>query len=74
MQYARAMSIGSELRKAREQAGLSQETVAFGAEIDRSYLSDIERDLHSPTVDRLIRICRAIGISASELLARVESE
>lgn len=68
------MSLGQELRKAREEAGLSQEAVAFGAEIDRSYLSDIERDLHSPTVDRLLRICRAIGIKASELMARIEAD
>jgi transcriptional regulator with XRE-family HTH domain len=53
---------------------LSQETVAFDAEIDRSYLSDIERDLHSPTVDRLLRICKAIGILPSELFRRYEAE
>lgn len=67
------MSLGTQIRKAREAAGLSQETVAFDAEIDRSYLSDIERDLHSPTVDRLLRICKAIGIKASELFRRIES-
>jgi transcriptional regulator with XRE-family HTH domain len=68
------MSLGEELRKAREAAGLSQETVAFDAGVDRSYLSDIERSLHSPTVDRLLAICKALGIQASELFRRVESE
>lgn len=68
------MSLGEQIRKAREAAGLSQETVAFDAGVDRSYLSDIERNLHSPTVDRLLAICSAMGISASELFRRLESE
>lgn len=68
------MSLGTELKKARESAGLSQETVAFDAEIDRSYLSDIERDLHSPTVERLLRICKAIGVKPSEIFRRFEDD
>lgn len=67
------MSLGSELRKAREEAGLSQETVAFDAGVDRSYLSDIERDLHSPTVEKLLRICKAIGVKTSESFRALES-
>ncbi|MCF6229046.1 MAG: helix-turn-helix domain-containing protein [Planctomycetes bacterium] len=68
------MTFGQELQKARKAAGLSQETVAFDAEIDRSYLSDIERDLHSPTVERLLRICKAIGVKPSEVFQAFESE
>lgn len=68
------MTLGQELQKARKAAGLSQETVAFDAEIDRSYLSDIERDQHSPTVERLLRICEAIGVKPSEVFQAFESE
>lgn len=68
------MSLGEQLRRAREAAGLSQETVAFDAEVDRSYLSDIERDHHSPTVDTLLRICKAIGVNASEIFRAMEAE
>lgn len=68
------MTLGQELQKARNAAGLSQETVAFDAEIDRSYLSDIERDLHSPTVERLLRICKAIGVKPSEVFIEFEGE
>jgi transcriptional regulator with XRE-family HTH domain len=68
------MSLGTELKKAREAAGLSQETVAFDAEVDRSYLSDIERDLHSPTVDRLLRICSAIGVKPSDIFRSLETD
>ena len=66
------MSLGKELRKARENAGLSQETVAFDAGIDRSHLSDIERDQHMPTVDTFLRICRAIGVSAAGIISTLD--
>lgn len=66
------MSLGTELRKARQKASLSQEKVAFAAGIDRSYLSQLENDRKSPTVDTLFRICAAVGVKASALLARVE--
>lgn len=63
---------GAELKKARETAGLSQEKLAFEAEIDRSYVSLLENDKKSPTLDVIFRISDAIGIQASELIARVE--
>ncbi len=63
---------GAELKNAREQAGLSQEKLAFEAEIDRSYVSLLENDRKSPTLDVLFRLCDAMRISASELIGRVE--
>ena len=64
--------IGEELRKAREAAGLSQEELAFEAGLSRPYVSILERDLKSPTLQSLFRICAALGIRASVLVARVE--
>lgn len=64
--------LGKELKKAREEAGLSQEKLGFEAEIDRSYVSMLETDKKSPTLDVLFRICDALKIPASELIARVE--
>ena len=66
------MALGEELRRARDEAGLSQDEVAARAKIDRSYLSQLENDKKSPTLDLLMRVCEAIGIKASTLVARVE--
>jgi transcriptional regulator with XRE-family HTH domain len=66
--------VGLELRKAREEAELTQEELSFAAEIDRTYVSQLERNLKSPTVDVLFRICDAMDISASEFIARVEKK
>lgn len=64
--------LGEELRKAREVAELTQEQLAFAAQVDRSYISQLERDLKSPTLEMLFRLCDALGVSPSEVVARVE--
>jgi transcriptional regulator with XRE-family HTH domain len=61
-----------ELRRARTDAGMTQEDLSFAAEVDRTYISELENGHKSPTVDLLFRICGALKIRASEMLARVE--
>jgi transcriptional regulator with XRE-family HTH domain len=65
--------LGHQLRKAREEAGLTQEQLSYAAGIDRTYISQLENNRKSPTVDVLFRLCDALGVSASGLLARVEA-
>jgi transcriptional regulator with XRE-family HTH domain len=64
--------LGKELRKARLAAGLTQEELAFKANISRNYVSLLELDQKSPTVQVLMRICKALGAKASTLIARLE--
>lgn len=66
------MTLGEELRNARQEADLTQEQLAFAAGVDRTYISQLENDHKSPTVDVLFRLCDALGVAASELLSRVE--
>ena len=64
--------LGPELRRARDEAGLTQEQLAFQAGLDRTYISQLEHDKKSPTLDVLFRLCEALGIAASTLVARIE--
>jgi transcriptional regulator with XRE-family HTH domain len=66
--------LGELLRTARVDAKLTQEQLAAKAGIHRTYVSLVERDLRSPTVQMLLRICRAANVSASSIVARLESE
>ena len=66
--------LGAELRRRRKAAGLTQERLADKAGIDRTHVSILERDLRSPTVDTFIRLCRAMNVRASEVLASVEAD
>jgi transcriptional regulator with XRE-family HTH domain len=64
--------LGKEIRKARLAAGLTQEQLAFKADISRNYVSLLELDEKSPTVQVLLRICRALGVKPSKIIARIE--
>jgi len=64
--------LGDEIRKTRLKAGLTQEELAFRADVSRQYVSRLELNQKSPTVDLLIRVCKAMGASAGKIVARIE--
>jgi len=66
--------LGEELRKARKAADMTQEKLAFEAQLDRTYISMLENNKKSPTLDVIFRLCDALHISASRLIARVEKK
>ena len=65
--------IGQELKKARERAGLTQEQLSFRAGISRPYISQLERNLKSPTVATLFLICDALDVRAADIVRRVDA-
>lgn len=64
--------IGAELQRARLQAGLTQEELARRAKVDRSYISLLENDKKSPTLDMVFRLCDVLQVRPSSLIARIE--
>jgi transcriptional regulator with XRE-family HTH domain len=58
------------LRKARAAKGLSQEQLAHEAEIDRTYVSALERCVYSATIDMVDKLARVLDVEASALLQR----
>ncbi len=66
------MLLGRELRRSRRTSDLTQEELAAKAKVDRTYISDIENDKVSPTLDMLERLCSALGVRVSAIIARAE--
>ena len=64
--------LGEELRRARLAAAWSQEELAERAGISRNYVSLLELNRKSPTVDMLLTLCETLGISAADVIRRVE--
>jgi len=58
------------LRRLRVARGIAQEALAVDAEIDRTYVSRLERNLENPTVAVLERVARALGTEITELFAK----
>lgn len=61
-------NIGVVLRARREKLVISQEELAERAEVDRSYISILERGLKSPTLETLERICVALKTLPERLI------
>lgn len=67
-------AFGTVLRRMRTAKGLSQERLALEGNIDRTFISMLERGIRQPSLTSLILIAEVLGISASELMAAVERQ
>ncbi|MEA9567532.1 helix-turn-helix transcriptional regulator [Polynucleobacter sp. AP-Nickl1-40-C4] len=66
------IALGRAIKKLRLELGFSQETLAFEAGIDRSYIGGIERGEHNLALVNLMKISQTLGITSSELLNRAK--
>lgn len=64
--------LARNLKAYRQARGLSQEELAYRADIDRTYISSIERCQYAASVDVLERLARELGIRPSALLDESE--
>lgn len=60
--------LASNLRRYRREKGLSQEELAHRANLDRTYVSALERSLYAASVDVLESLARELDIEPADLL------
>jgi transcriptional regulator with XRE-family HTH domain len=63
--------VGLNLRKYRDELGLSQEGLAFECGLHRTYVSGVERGVRNPTVTVLAKIAKALKVQPAQLLEPV---
>lgn len=63
---------GALLKEARVEAALTQEDLATKAGLTREYVSLLERDQRTPTIEVFIRLVRAVGLSPASVIAKIE--
>ncbi len=68
------MNIGTLIRRSRKEQKLTLKIVAEKASISEGFLSQVENDVNSPSVDTLVRICNAIGIDAGDLITQANKQ
>lgn len=61
-------TVGRNLKRFRQAAGLSQEAFAFECGLHRTYVSGVERGVRNPTVVVLAKLAEPLGVSAWQLL------
>lgn len=67
-----SVALGKRIKQCRHEADKSQETLAFEAHVDRTYISSIERGVANPSVETLASICYCLGVTLSELFGPLD--
>ncbi len=67
-----ATVVGMVIQRHRENAKMSQEVVSGLAGIGRTHLSAIERGERKPTLETFFKICTAMEVRPSVLMAEIE--
>lgn len=59
--------LGERLKKLRKERNLSQEDFADATQLDRTYVSGLERGVRNPSYLTLLKIAKALHITLKEL-------
>lgn len=68
------MSIGNRIKELRILKGMTQEELADRAELSKGFISQVERDLTSPSIATLMDILQCLGTSVGEFFSTSEEE
>jgi len=63
---------GQVLRELRSKTGLSQEKLALEANLDRTYISLLERGLRQPSLKTIFILSSVLNVKPSKIVASVE--
>lgn len=70
MELARAF--GRELKRLRESSGLSQAELAKKADLNRTYISLLERGERQPTLSTLFSLAKSLGTKPAAIVRSLE--
>ena len=68
------IDIGEKIKRRRIRLGLTQEELAARTELSKGFISQLERNLNSPSIATLMDILEALGTDLSEFFAAKEEE
>lgn len=63
----------TNLKRLRRERGLSQEELAHRADIDRTYVSSLERSIYAAGIDVVDRIAMVLDVEAADMLRRPDA-
>jgi CheY-like chemotaxis protein len=65
--------LGAAIKAERSALGISQEELAYRADLHRTYISDVERGARNPSIESIEKLARALQISVSTLFEQARS-
>jgi len=64
----------SVLKRKREALGITQDALATRSELDRTYISMLERGLRKPSLQTVFSLAKSLEIEVTELIREVEND
>ena len=68
------MNIGERIKNLRIMQGLTQEELADRSELTKGFISQLERDLTSPSITTLVDILEALGTNLKDFFNELDDE
>ena len=68
------IKLAKDIKAARRAAGMSQETLALQADVDRTYVSQLERGIANPSLFVLYRLASVLGCDLNVSLRKSETK
>jgi transcriptional regulator with XRE-family HTH domain len=68
----KAIYIGEIIKRQREEIDISQEELAHRSDLNRSYMSDLERNKKQPSLYTFFALAKGLGMDPEELLKEVK--
>ncbi|MBU8754124.1 helix-turn-helix domain-containing protein [Priestia megaterium] len=66
-------AFGIVIKKYRLERSISQEKLAFGASLDRTFISLLERGKRKPTINTLFSISEVLEVKPSKIIQDIET-
>lgn len=73
-EQALLVRFGEQLRRLRVTAGLTQEALAHGSGLDRSYVGQVERGERNVALVNIVKLATALSVQPSVLIAGVDTQ
>ena len=67
------IAFGQVLREFRNDKGISQEKLAMECDLDRTYISMLERGLRQPSLKTIFALAKALNTVPSKIIKKVEN-
>ena len=71
---ARQIEFGDRVRGHRQRLGLSQESLAHEASINRTYIASLEGGRRNPSLDLMARLAAALDVDLGELVTGLQAK
>ena len=73
MRQSLLQSFGQLIVERRKALGISQEELAHRADLDRTYVSGLERGVRNPSLTAIAKVAQGLGVTTDKLLKGLEA-